>query len=345
MSARYLAYCGAEGTPGGIDPEAASIYLSLADVEPDDPHRLKFLELGIKPFAYNGHMTLNGSAIALHRREPRLVAIAGEYKFRDSHEGKPSYIAAAFNDYSRNGSVFVVSAGNPQSPWESGFSLEGWDSRLIPGTVRYLGETETQIHQRKNRSKSAFGGGTELDGDGIWGMEFVHDSGTKPDNIRFHRSAFCFGNRITMITTGIGRGPAAKPSERDMPFAVTLFQNAFGGGGITEETKEQTAHFGYLAPRKPAPTPPEQEPLWLEGRKITAFPFEQVLPPGSVRCLVDNKGTGYYAPAESPPLRVTRPEQKWNFIWNGWGKNGARFPDINPDRYSPSTGNFATAWF
>ena len=283
--------------------------------------------------------------MALHRRDNWLVSVAGEYKFRDSHEGKPSYIAAAFNHYTKNGSVFVVSTGNPPSPWDSGFSMEGWDSRHIPGTTSYLGETEKELQQRHNCSKSAFAAGTDLDGDGIWGMEFIHESGRKTDNICFNKSAFCFGDRVTLITTGIRRGPYAKQVERTLPFVTTLFQNAFGGGGITKETKEQTQHFGIGAPKKPAPPAPEQEPFWLNGTEIKAFPFAQTLPGGSVRCVVDNKHTGYYIPAEAPPLQVTRREQKWNFIWNGWGINGARYPDTNPDHYTPSVGNFATAWF
>ena len=101
-------------------------------------------------------MTLNGGSRSLHRRGDWLVSIAGQHKFRKPYESAPSYVASAFNHYCRNGSVYVVAAGSPPSPWSSGFSLEGWDHRLIPGATSYLGETEKALIGRAGDTCGAF---------------------------------------------------------------------------------------------------------------------------------------------------------------------------------------------
>ena len=339
-----IAACGTAESRDGVDSDGAAIYLALAGDKTDDPLAGKFLAMGFKPFNFEGHVTLNGGSRSLHRRGDWLVSIAGQYKFRRSCEGAPSYIASAFNAYSRHGSVFVVSSGNPPSPWDSGFSLEGWDSRLIPGATSYLGETEGELLCRLGDSSSAFGGGTDMDGDGVWGLELVRQNAKLVDNIKFHKSAFCFGDRVTLLTTDIGRGEGAGVEERQLQFATTLFQNAFGTGGETERTAKGEGHFGANPPKR-APAPPSQEPCWIAGERVDAFPFETTLPAGSPRVVVDNKGTGYYVHAESPPLRVTRREQNWNYLWKLWAKPVQKYPKGDLRNFEPTVGDFATAWF
>ena len=56
------------------------------------------------------------------------------------------------------------------------------------------------------RNDSPFAGGTDLDGDGIWGYEH------RALSMKFNKSVFCFGNRITVITSDIARdGNSTEP--------------------------------------------------------------------------------------------------------------------------------------
>ncbi len=48
---------------------------------------------------------------------------------------------------------------------------------------------------------------------------------------------------------------------------------------------------------------------------------------------------------ESPPLKVTRREQQWNYILQPWAKKEQAFPKDDPRNFEPTKGNFATAWF
>lgn len=284
----------------------------------------------------NGHMTMNSSAIALHRRGDWLVSIVGQNRFRRGPEANGAYIPSVFNWYSCNGSVFVTACGEPVSTWESGYSLEGWDSRLYPGATSYLGESEANLYARmQNTTGNGFG--TDLDGDGILGLDFVRS------DMSFRRSAFCFDDRITLITTDL------RP-RKELPLVTTLFQNAFGSGGESEATRGQ----GLLEPpgRRLTPVPPEQEPIHVDGEPVQAFPYERVLPAGADRWMVDNKRTGYYVHRESPPLRVTRRTQRWTYPYRLWFKadrkptgDHHRPGGTDPDNYVPTTNSFSTAWF
>lgn len=339
----------------GIDPDVAGIYLGLAGDKPDDIHVAKFRERGIEPWRFEGNLPLNGAAIALHRRGDWLVSIAGEHRFRRNHEANVAYVGSNYNHYSRHGSVFVVSQGDPVSPWRSGYALEGWDPRHVPGTTAYLAENEVALWRRGSIPLGSFGGGTELDGDGIWGCDLRHESERLPDNLTFRKSAFCFGDRITLVTSDIGRGPKAGPAERGMPVITTLFQNTLGEGGTTAETGGGEGRFGAFPPPKPPAVKPEDHPCWVDGDWVASFPHETTLPPGRARLLVDNKGTAYHVPADAPPLRVARREQKWTYFREYWAKPHARFPKGDPrnykvgpgklEDYEPTVDTYAVAWF
>ena len=336
------AYCDTAESRNGVDPDVAALFLAFVGDKSDDPQAKKFRDMGIKPFNFEGHMTLNGGSKALHRRGDWLVSIAGQHKFRRPSESAPSYIASPFNAYIRHGSVFVVSTGNPPNPWLSGFALEGWDSRLIPGATSYIGETEQQLQDRQSETFNSFGGGTDIDGDGIWGLELIRRGPTPFNNIRFHKSAFCFGDRVTLITADVGRGVGASPEEKALQFATTLFQNSIGSGG---KTKLTAFRFGGDIPWKPEPIPPGQEPCWINGKEIKDFPFATVLSAGQSHWLLDNKRTGYYVHPDCPPLRVARREQSWNYMWDPWLKPKQEFPKGDPRNYEATKGDFSTAWF
>lgn len=341
-----MALCETADSKDGVDHELAAIYLNCNLDRPDDPYVKKFHGMGVKPATFSGHKTINGSAICAHRRDGWLVTIAGQFKFRKAYEPNGAYVASSFNHYSRNGSVYVTSTGEPLSTWASGFSLEGWNSFLQPGATSYVGESAEQINGRIGNNHSAFGGGTDMDGDGIWGMEMIRRAVGVTDNMRFHKSAFCFGDRITLITTDIGRGDGAGGAERALSFATTLWQNSFGPGGWTEPPGRIAYRYAANAPRKPDPIQPERESCWVEGKEVKEFPWRTVLPPGPARWLIDNRQTGYYTHPNSPPLHVERREQEWTYLMNKYFLKSAEEMNGPGDcKYKPTKGNFATAWF
>ncbi|MBM4048726.1 MAG: hypothetical protein FJ279_26785, partial [Planctomycetes bacterium] len=291
---------------------------------------------GGKPHEFSGHLTLNSAATALHRRDDWLVSIVGMHKFRRGKEINAAYLGSLYARYSRNGSVCVVASGAPPSPWVSGYRLQGWDGRFFPGGTSLLTPPEGTIGPGFLSSTSVFGGGTSLDGDGIWGLEFAPDD----HSMTFHKSAFCFGNRVTVITSDIRHGADAKPEEKPLPFLTTLYQNAFGVGG----------------PEKPVDVPPAEEPCWVDGREVKEFPTETVLEAQGAHWLLDNKRTGYYIHPGSAPVRAVRRAQTWTYChtplyvkdpanaaaWNTWRRTPAA---SDPANYHPTTGNFALAWF
>ena len=132
------------------------------------------------------------------------------------------------------------------------------------------------------------GGGTDIDGDGIWGMDFIPDD----NSMTFRKSVFCFGNRITVITTDIEHGTGAKLDETRWPARHQGMINALASAE------------GKL----PAPTrmSPGEEPCWVDGKEVRDFPTETTLAGSAPHWLVDNKGTGYYVPAGNPPLHAAR---------------------------------------
>lgn len=344
---RTLAMCDTSANKNGVDPDLAAMYLDRVQDQPDDPYVRKFRSLGVKPAPSSGHKTLNGSAIAAHRRDDWLVTIAGQFKFRKAYEPNGAYVASAFNHYSRNGSVYVTSTGNPLSTFASGFSLEGWNSFLQPGATSYLGESPEQIYIRIGNNYSAFGGGTDMDGDGIWGMEMSRRNVGITDNMRFHKSAFCFGDRITLITTDIGRADGAGAPERNLKLITTLWQNSFGPGGYTDPPGPKAYRYAFNIPKKPEePTPPERESCWVEGEEIKAFPWKTTLPAGPARWLIDNRQTGYYVHPDCPPIHVARRQQTWTYFNNPYFRKSAEeMKDSGDGEYRPTKGNFAVAWF
>lgn len=302
-----------------------------------------------------GHLSLNGGCIVLHRRGDWLVAIAGQYKFRRAFESNAGYFCTPYGGYCRNGSAFVVSSGTPPSPWDSGFRLEGWDPYHPPGaTCQAPKEVPSegapaagrpQWQGPDNVAGSAFCCGTDMDGDGIWGLEFRHDKPRQNDTLRFRKSAFCFGDRVTFLTTDIARGPEAGAGERAMECDTTLFQNAFGSGGGKGFGTSLGSHAALAA----APVPAEQEPCWIDGIRVAAFPFAQTLPAQTGHWLVDNKHTGYYIHPGAAPLRVTHREQTWDYreTYEYLAKRKAQ--SLNnagkPPGQEVTRGAFATAWF
>ena len=268
------------GTPDGqpFDRDLASLFLALTD-KPDSEQAKKYRDMGVEPYKFDGHRVVNGAATSIQRRDDWMVGIIGMNK----HVGGLEIYGGPLNSYSsfaRNGSVSVVSSGSPTSCEASGWSFDGWDSRHYPGcTNRLCKPQELWASHKGVANGSAFAGGTDLDGDGIWGFAL------QAEGVDARKSAFCFGRRVTLLTTDVKQ--TDKGTE---PLVTTLYQNAFAGD-------------------------PASEPCFIDGMEAKSFPAEQALSGDAPHWLLDNKGTGYYVHAGSAPLKALRRQQKWFYIW------------------------------
>ena len=345
--AEKLAYC---GTPEGgqpIDPEMAALFMALTK-EPDGASAREFKALGIKPFDFDGHLTLNSAAISLHRRDGWLVTIAGMNSHYRGLEQNAAYPVATYCRYARNGSVFVTSAGDPPSPFASGYRFNGWDHRFWPGATSLLVPPQDLLRCGPFYvldSLSNFAGGTSLDLDGVWGEDFISNDSDGLKEMRFRKSAFCFGGRVTVITTDI-----AHMDNKTERFVTALFQCAFGIGNSLK----------MGGPEKPIDAPPAEEPSWVDGKEVREFPWNATLDGDKPHWLMDNKGNGYFIPSGNPRVQVARRPQSWTCFGDPFLKDPShplkpvhapmsQFPEkplsANEKYYNPTTGDFAIAWF
>ena len=352
--AYQLARCGSPDGKQPIDSEMAALFLSMVkDSDPveytDAAH--EFRAMGIKPYVYNGHVTMNAAAIAVHRRANWLVDIAGMFGGRGGLESNtgPYYLGSVYSTYCRNGSLLVwARQGKPPSIWNSGYNFSGWNYFCWPGTTAPIAPWDSPHLRGNNSNTNLFGGGTTLDADGIWGM--LYQPFRQNDDVHFHKSAFCFGNRITVLTSNIERGEL----RTERPVVTTLYQNTFGAG-------YGTLGSGPDSPAKPVGVSPAQEPSWVDGKEVREFPTETVLRSGTAHYLMDNKGNGYYIHAGGPPVRVMRHAQKWfyhmsifakdpeiaNGPWNSekWIRWRDTAEGMNPTNYNITSSDFALAYF
>lgn len=314
------------GTPDGkqkLDPEMAALYLTQTDQLEKEPAKT-WLAQGIQPLPLIGHLTMNGAPLAVHRRADWLVAIAGISKFWRGLEIYGWTQSNNYGRYARNGSVCLVACGNPPSLAASGWSLEGWDWCHFPGTTA-LERPSREIFDgyAMYGNSSAFAGGTQLGDDGVWGMDF-----SGGDDVNFKKSVFCFGSRITVVTSDIH-------GIMDRPNVTTLFQNTFQ---------------------------PSNETVCVDGDAAMDFPLERKLTGEKTHWLMDNKGTGYFIPSGHDPIRLACRRQEWTYMISKYlistndnpipaTKDYQFFASKKRDmqeyekHYRPSAGDFALAWF
>lgn len=334
--ARMLATMGTPDGRSAVDPEMASISLRLlAETSPNGVHPnfskhpwKGWLDAGIRPApAPSGFLPLNGGTIAIHRREGWLANIAGmtpHYRCLEIYGWTQSNNYAR---YARNGSLAITSQGQPPNAGASGWAFDGWNWCHFPGTTAVRASRETDIFDgyAMYRNTRPNEGGTALGQDGVWCLDH---SGT---GVSFRKTYFCFGNRITSVTTGIR---ANAPLTAD-PRVTTLFQNAMN---------------------------PEAEAVLLDGEPLPGFPTERTLTFETGHWILDNKQTGYLIPAGNDPLRISAKEQTWRHMTakylvdtkdnpivgdKGYQKVRSTVKDITTleKYYHPSKGIFALAWF
>ena len=310
------------GTPDGkqtIDPEMAALYLTQTDKWETEPAKT-WIAQGITPLPLTGHLTMNGSPLAVHRRADWLVNIAGISKFWTGVEIYGWTYKNNYGRYARNGSICVTSNGKPASLTESGWTKAGWNWCHFPGATNPQRPSYEIFDGWAYYGNRSTAGGTQLGEDGVWGMDF---SGS--DDVHFKRSAFCFDNRITVLTSDINSASA-------WPMVTTLFQNSLQTPGET---------------------------VCVDGKTVADFPVAQTISAAKPHWLIDNKGTGYLIPSGQGTVQLSCRRQSWTY----WIPEYLIDPDKNPlpnsedyhhfklDRttldkyYRPSTGNFALAWF
>lgn len=325
------------GTPDGkelLDKEMAALALWLmADERRNQPHPdfakepcKTWIASGITATPPNGHVALNGAPIAVHRRDGWLANIAGMSTFWRGLEIYGWTQQNNYGRYARHGSLVITSNGSPPDLKNSGWAYEGWNWCHFPGTTA-LRQSPREIFDgyAMYGNSSPLAGGTSLDQDGIWGMVF---QGT---GACFQKSYFCFGNRITALTTGI----VAERKEQSAPVVTTLYQNSIS---------------------------PETEFVTLDGAPIKTFPHQQTVTFEKNHWLIDDKGTGYLIPAGNDPLNLSIQPQEWLYMIDKFLVDPKQNPISKPVTYQnirghikdlaaiekfyrPTRGNFALAWF
>lgn len=319
-SAGILAGIGEVDGSDPLDREMAAIFLAVND-KPDAPLAETLRGKEIAPWPLSGHLTLNTAAASIQRRDHWLAAMVG---MREAYRGLEIYGWMEINNYARyarNGSLLLGGVKRPGGKELGGFQQDGWDWFHWPGATSLVHPQQQRIFDGYTmyNNKSDFAGGTDLDGDGVWGMD-----GETVD-LRFRKSAFFFGSRMTVVTSGV------KPS-LNLPAVTTLYQNALA---------------------KP------REASWVDGVKVKSFPYKATLSDGQPHWLLDNKGTGYYIPGGQPALQLARRPQEWTYLISKYLKDPKKSPIIdirnkkfreplleaNEPYFNPSKGDFALAWF
>ena len=278
---RELAEMGAPDGSGPVDREMAALYLAKV-TDRGDKAGQRHRKLGIEPATLSGHLSYNISAAALHRRGKWLVSIDGS---RSDHRGVEIYASPgtgnSYARYSCFGSIMILATPDPKSgkitAAASGYRADGWNWSYFAGVTSAERTFDRLASKRPGyvRNNSSFGGGTSLGEDGIWGLDVVGD-------VKCRKSAFCFDNRITVLTSGI---QPRNPKDRAV---TTLFQLALN-----------------------AP----EEPVFVNGASISDFPYEQEFSLEEPVRLVDNRGNGYYVhDTLGETLRLRRSTQAWYYM-------------------------------
>lgn len=186
-----LAQMGAPDSPAAPDREMAGFYLATLE-QRDTPEAARFRSMGIAPAVLEGHMNLNLAATGIHRRKDWQAAAVGMLQ---RHRGLEIYGWTETNNYgrySRNGTIFLTTGR------ETGWRRSGWNWNHWPAGTNPVRESHDLFEgYALFNNRSNMGGGTALDGNGVWGNDF------ECRDTAFKKSAFFFDNLITVITTDI----------------------------------------------------------------------------------------------------------------------------------------------
>ncbi|WHX26206.1 chondroitinase family polysaccharide lyase [Virgibacillus halodenitrificans] len=296
FSFKYMALAGTPDRKEDIDPELAAAYLRLVEPENVDETTMRLRSMGYKAEAApNGNWTMNYGVLALHRRDNWLVGVKGHHRYHWSNEIYSN--ANLFGRYTTYGQIQILGKGNPVNYLDSGYTQEGWDWNRWPGT------TTKHLPIDKLRAKSttemlltdeSYAGGLNIEGEnGMFAMK-LHEHPKYDESFRARKSVFMFENRIIALGSNIENTDQQHETE------TTLFQN-------------------HMVDKK--------DPVRVNGKKVTDFPYENTLNGNKSVWMLDNKDNGYYIPAGQEI---------------GIHKETQHSRDQKDDR--DTQGDFATAW-
>jgi hypothetical protein len=218
---------GADDDPLAPDPVSAGL---LRGLFPD--HALAKQFPGINPnlAPLQGQLSINRGAAAARRHGKWLLCIGGLSPYTRKHE---IYAWTQHNNESffvRRGGIVITGPGSAEAP-ELGYALsDGFDWSMIPGATTEI-RTSVEMFTRKRNTfvyNTGAAAAIDLDGCGAWMLD--QTTGPGPS---FRKSAFSFGGRTTVVTTGVRRdAPKEKrprvtgipPSHPDARVVTTLFQ-------------------------------------------------------------------------------------------------------------------------
>lgn len=268
----------------------------------------------------DGHRVFPVMGASIHRKDGWTAVIRGANRF---FRGGEVYADAPYEGgYLRHimeGALFIYSTGRegiPPNSADSGFRTEGFDPNMMPNVTAPM-ISNPDLAARGNPdymgSDAKQGGGTTLDDCGVWSWA--------PNKVR--KSAFFFGNRITLITRG---GTMAGSDVR-----TTLFQQV-------DDAIEKLPVFIGDVPR--------------------SKPFEETIPSSADKplTLIDSRATGYFIPPGNPPLHVRLGVQGYTYARKDMVKPGVDFEKLGPiknrndlkrviDNFNPIERPALVAWF
>lgn len=258
-----------------LDREMAALYLAKAGAndDPFSPLATRCHALGVEAADLSGHYVYPVSAAALHRRDDWLVTIDGA---RQDRRGIEIYAPPGTgNSYTRNscfGSIMITTRKRP-----SAYGGDGWDFNFYAGVTSVVLPPEMLTTAKRTGyvfNQTHFASGTSLGGNGVWGM-------VAKGTARCNKSAFCFDNRITLLTSDI------EEAANEQPVVTTLFQFAL---------------------------PSRDEAVTLNGAAIRDFPHDSSRELDAPMRLQDNQGNSYVVhPTRGETLRIERLSQSWPF--------------------------------
>lgn len=204
-----------------FDHQLAADYLRLCNQE--TPLSTFFKSKGIKAAnAPQGFFVYNYGATGIFRRNNWMVTLKGyntdiwnaEIYRNDNRYGR----------YQSYGSIQIIGYSSPIS---SGFNENGWDWNRLPGTTTIHLPLDLLDCPLPNgcmtRSKENFSGCSSLEeGNGMFATKLMERElkNFTPDFVA-RKSAFCMGDRIICLGTGISN------SNHHYPTETTLFQSTF----------------------------------------------------------------------------------------------------------------------
>ncbi|VGO19079.1 Chondroitin sulfate ABC exolyase [Pontiella sulfatireligans] len=305
-----MAKSGDPYTGESIDREMAANFLYHAQRNKPRkayaPFVKKYTEMGVTAAETpSGHLTLNHSVAALHRRDDWMAVVRGANQY---YVGTEIYGFQQNNSMGRNvfnGMLNVISSGNPVNPDDSGFILDrGWNWNYWPGTtVRDLPFDALAAHflVEEYYADEYFAGGTSLGANGVFALKFHEIPPTRVappkrwfepkdyqqrikdamfDESHHARKSYAFFDDLI-----VALGSGIKNQDKDHRTVTVLFQNHLNDDVVNDFVLADTSK---------------------------TFPLDKTL--GAENAwFVDSQRIGYYVPSDNDEVQLSRGEKSSPF--------------------------------